>query len=145
MTTKTSHLSGAEIQEAIGRAITTRLQEGADALPHDISERLKVARVQALAKRKLVAETASNPVVLGSAGQASLQMGSGLRNLWTQLGSWLPLLALITGMLVISVMQDDSRARELADVDAELLTDSLPPAAYTDPGFAQFLRNNQEK
>lgn len=145
MTTKTSHLSGAEIQEAIGRAITTRLQEGADALPHDISERLKVARMQALAKRKLVAETANNPVVLGSAGQASLQMGSGLRNLWTQLGSWLPLLALITGMLVISVMQDDSRARELADVDAELLTDSLPPAAYTDPGFAQFLRNNQEK
>lgn len=144
MTTKTSRLSGSDIQHAIGRSIAARLQEGSDALPHDISERLKVARMQALAKRKTVAETANDAVVLG-AGQASLQMGSGLRNLWTQLGSWLPLLALITGMLVIGVMQDDSRARELADVDAELLTDSLPPAAYTDPGFAQFLRNNQEK
>lgn len=144
MTTKTSRLSGSDIQHAIGRSIAVRLQEGSDALPHDISERLKVARMQALAKRKTVVETANDAVVLG-AGQASLQMGSGLRNLWTQLGSWLPLLALITGMLVIGVMQDDSRARELADVDAELLTDSLPPAAYTDPGFAQFLRNNQEK
>ena len=29
---------------------------------------------------------------------------------------------------------------ELEDEDAALLTDELPPAAYTDPGFAQFLK-----
>ena len=143
--TTTSRLSGPEIQHEIARSITARLQEGADALPHDIAERLRVARMQALAKRNLVVQAAGAEVVLGGAGQASLQMGSGLRNLWTQLGSWLPLLALVTGMLVINAVQDDSRAKELADVDTELLTDSLPPAAYTDPGFAQFLRNNQEK
>jgi hypothetical protein len=34
------------------------------------------------------------------------------------------------------------RASEIAAVDAELLTDELPPAAYTDPGFLQFLRSN---
>lgn len=145
MNTRTTRLSDPEIQQAIAQSITSRLQEGADALPHDISERLKAARMQALAKRKVVAQSAGAEVVLGSAGQATLQMGSGLRNLWTQLGSWLPLLALVTGMLLISALQDDYRAKELADVDAELLTDTLPPAAYTDPGFAQFLRNNQEK
>ena len=38
-------------------------------------------------------------------------------------------------------MQVDNRANELAaEVDAALLTDDLPPAAYTDPGFAQFLK-----
>ena len=31
---------------------------------------------------------------------------------------------------------------ELAEVDAALLTDALPPAAYADPGFLQFLKGN---
>ncbi|MDH4449949.1 MAG: DUF3619 family protein [Rhodoferax sp.] len=145
MTTRKSHHSGADIQEAVARAITSRLNESANALPHDISERLKVARMQALAKRKLVAEAVSDSVVLAQSGQATMGMRSGFRNWMTQLGSWLPLLALITGMVVIGIAQDDWTAQEIADVDTELLTDALPPAAYTDPGFAQFLRNNQEK
>jgi hypothetical protein len=37
-------------------------------------------------------------------------------------------------------MQDDNRAEELAAIDSALLTDDLPPAAYTDPGFAQYLK-----
>ncbi|MGI9133334.1 MAG: DUF3619 family protein, partial [Rhodoferax sp.] len=53
--------------------------------------------------------------------------------------SLLPLLALIAGLLTIGFLQDQRRAREVAEVDAELLTDELPPSAYTDPGFAQFL------
>ena len=145
MTTTKAHRSGADMQDAVARAITSRLNDSANALPHDISERLKVARMQALAKRKLVAETVTDNVVFAQAGQATLGMRSGFRNLMTQLGSWLPLLALITGMVVIGIAQDDWTAQEIADVDAELLTDALPPAAYTDPGFAQFLRNNQEK
>jgi hypothetical protein len=28
-------------------------------------------------------------------------------------------------------------------VDAELLADDLPPAAYTDPGFVHFLTTNR--
>lgn len=141
-----AHRSGADIERAVARAIASRLQEGAQALPHDITERLKAARVQAVAKRKIVLESVSaSNVILASAGQAGMQMGSGFKNLWMQLGSWLPLLALITGMLVIDTLQDDFRAQEIADVDIQLLTDPLPPAAYTDPGFAQFLRINQEK
>nr|WP_315471904.1 DUF3619 family protein [uncultured Rhodoferax sp.] len=145
MTSRRMHQSGADIQDAVGRAIGSRLNEGANSLPHDISERLKVARMQALGKRKLIAETAPTDMMLGQAGQATLGMGSSFRNLMTQLGSWLPLLALITGMVVIGIAQDEWTAQEIADVDTELLTDALPPSAYTDPGFAQFLRNNQEK
>ena len=29
-----------------------------------------------------------------------------------------------------------------AEVDAALLTDDLPPAAYADPGFAQYLKSS---
>lgn len=145
MTTRKPHQSGADIQETVARAITSRLNESTSALPHDISERLKVARMQAVAKRKLVAEAVSDNIVLAQAGQATLGVRSGFRNWMTQLGSWLPLLALVTGMIVIGIAQDEWTAQEIADVDTELLTDALPPAAYTDPGFAQFLRNNQEK
>ncbi|MDT7515901.1 DUF3619 family protein [Rhodoferax mekongensis] len=145
MKTTKMHRSSAEIQDAVGRAVTLRLNESADSLPHDITERLKVARMQALAKRKWVAETTSANVVTGQSGEATLQMGSGFRHWMTQLGSWLPLLLLVTGMIVIGLAQDDWTAQEIADVDTELLTNALPPAAYTDPGFAQFLRSNQEK
>jgi hypothetical protein len=31
-------------------------------------------------------------------------------------------------------------AQELAEVDTAILTDELPPNAYTDAGFAQFLK-----
>lgn len=145
MTTKKTHRSGAAIQDALAKAITARLDNGVENLPHEISERLKLARTQAVAKRKLVAEAATSHTVVGNGSQASLSVGSGFHSLWTQLGSWLPLLALVTGMVVIGVAQDEWVAQEIADVDSELLTDALPPAAYTDPGFAQFLRNNQEK
>jgi len=42
---------------------------------------------------------------------------------------------------VIDLAQDGIRISEIADVDTELLTDDLPPAAYTDPGFTQYLRS----
>lgn len=143
--TTTNRRSGTDIQETFAKAVVARLDESTTALPHDISERLKVARTQALSRRKVVADVAVTQLVSQQGSQASLQMGSGLRNIWTQLGSWLPLLLLVTGMVLIEFAQDEWNAQEIADVDAELLTDALPPAAYTDPGFVQFLRSNQDK
>ena len=37
-------------------------------------------------------------------------------------------------------MQDERVAQEMAQIDAALLTDDLPLAAYADPGFSQFLK-----
>jgi hypothetical protein len=42
---------------------------------------------------------------------------------------------------LIHSAQTDRRASELAEVDAALLTDDLPPSAYADPGFVQFLKS----
>ena len=39
--------------DQVGRAISRRLSEHASDLPHDITERLRVARMQAIAQRKL--------------------------------------------------------------------------------------------
>jgi hypothetical protein len=60
-----------------------------------------------------------------------------------RLSSGLALLLLVVGMLGISEAQNELRARELAAVDLALLTDDLPPAAFADPGFLQFLQTDE--
>jgi len=72
-----------------------------------------------------------------------LQWGGVQEGFWNRLASLLPLLALVVGLITIAVLQDELRAREVAEVDAELLTNELPPSAYVDPGFAQYLRVNK--
>ncbi len=132
-------------QDAFGRRVAVRLSEGNAALPHDISERLRVARQQAVAKRKVVVSTVAAGGFVRAGGAAALHFGgdSGL-GLWGRLASTLPLVALVAGLLAISIVQNEDRANEVAEVDAALLTDALPTAAYTDPGFAQFLKTSAE-
>jgi Protein of unknown function (DUF3619) len=130
--------------DALGRAVALCLSESSESLSHDISERLKAARAQAVAKRKImsVQHVAASSVAF-SGGEAAMQFGEPDGGWLNRIASLLPLLALVAGLISITVLQDNDRTRELAEVDAELLTDDLPPAAFTDPGFAQFLRVNQ--
>ncbi|TAH11855.1 MAG: DUF3619 family protein [Curvibacter sp.] len=129
-------------QDDLGHAITLRLDDAARQLPHDVSERLKVARILALEKRRQ-AQLRLAPTIAATGGSIALQMGDGLRGKWRLLGAWLPLLVLVAGLVTIDFVQDDFRAQEIADVDVQLLTDDLPPDAFTDPGFAQYLRLNR--
>lgn len=130
-------------QDDLGRLIALRLGEAAQQLPHDVSERLKAARMLALEKRRQAHVRLASAVVNSGGGSAALQMGGELRGIWRMLGAWLPLFALVVGLVTIDFVQDDFRAQEIADVDVELLTDDLPPDAFTDPGFAQYLRLNR--
>ncbi|MDE2416569.1 MAG: DUF3619 family protein [Burkholderiales bacterium] len=134
-----------DYEDTMGRAIVSKLGESANFLPHDITERLKVARMQALGKRKIVqtqVQTVAGVSVSG--GVLAMHVGSGDHRLWNWVGSLLPLAALVAGLLAISLAQDGIVASEIAAVDTELLTTDLPPVAYTDPGFTQYLRVIQQ-
>ena len=122
--------------DQFGSRVTHRLDEALQGLPRDIGERLRAARVQALASRR-IAEAANAHALIQQGGAALLQGGFGF---WGRAASVLPLLALTVGLFSIGNFQEQLRASELADVDAELLTGDLPPIAYTDPGFAQYLK-----
>lgn len=124
--------------------LTARLSEGSSELPHDISERLRVARMQALAKRKVAPSIRTATVVLGQGGSATLSMGNENPGWWSRLASAVPIFALVVGMLTIYIVQNDNRTDELAEVDSALLTDDLPTAAYTDPGFVEFLKTSRD-
>lgn len=130
-------------EESFGRLIAAKLSHGSANLPHDISERLRVARQQAVAQRKrtqLVTVHKPASSVYGSGGSASMSFDDEGLNLWSRIASFLPLIALLVGLISISMIQNDLRAKELAEVDTALLIDDLPPAAYADAGFAQFLK-----
>lgn len=130
------------LQQRFARKAASYLSASAADLPYEVSERLRAARMQAVSKRKVgKAQTAGGTINAGG-GSASLLWGSSGDGLgwWGRIGSFVPLIALVVGMLVINVVQNDNRAQELAEVDAALLIDDLPPAAFSDPGFVQFLK-----
>jgi len=136
MSTSSSSSVAATPEDRFGRAIAARLSQGQAAVHADISERLRVARQQAVAQRKVEAA----PLIVQSRnGQAAL---AGASLWWARGASVLPLLALVVGLVTISQWQAEERADAIAEVDAALLTDELPTAAYTDPGFRQFLQRD---
>ena len=128
------------LQDRYGLKTAAYLSAGTANLPYDISERLRAARAQAVSVRKVTRTYA----VAASAAQGTgpvLSWGSDEGfSLWNRIGSVLPLIALVVGLLTINSLQTDSFVQELAEVDSALLTDDLPPNAFSDPGFVQFLK-----
>ena len=133
----TMHSQGAQRRhDDFGRRVATRLTAGTADLPHPITERLRAARVQAVAQRKpaLLARPLRGYALAGAG------LGGEMLGFWRRLASALPVMVLVAGLVAIHVVQNEQRASEVAEVDAALLTDDLPPSAYADPGFVEFLR-----
>lgn len=127
------------LADRFGLKIAARLNE--QPLPHDISERLRIARIQAIARMpKLQTQAASNVSMSGGAAVLGGGRFDDSFNLFNRIASALPLLALAAGLVFVNVVTDNDNNREIAGIDVQLLTDDLPPDAHTDAGFAQFLK-----
>lgn len=144
------------LEARFGLRLTSHLEEGARQVPHDIGERLRVARLQALtaarqsaaSKRPTAAAAASVVTVstspAGAATLGRLPGGSDESAWWGRLGWVLPTLVLVAGLLGIGEWQRSEQISLVAQLDAELLGDDLPPTAYADDGFSEFLRKPPE-
>jgi len=131
--------------DQFGRRLAARLDVSAQNLSHDIGERLRVARMQAIAAKRAPAwETATAANIQIQGNLASLQFDFNDGNLWNKFASFLPIAALVIGVFVVFNFQDNQITSELAEVDAKLLLDDLPPTAYTDPGFLKFLQTTND-
>ena len=130
-----------QVQARVGGQLAAVLSEGVRALPHDISERLRFSRGLALAKARemrLAPQTAPVQAAwLNSAG--TLVLGGAFPGLQRAL-SLIPLVMLVAGMVLIDRWATREQVLANADVDTVLLADDLPPTAYQDPGFIEFLR-----
>jgi hypothetical protein len=51
----------------------------------------------------------------------------------------LPFVALVAGLVLIQQLQVQEEIDAAAEIDADLLSDDVPPDAYSDPGFKEFL------
>jgi len=145
---KLPHLTDPDGLEArFGMRVAALLGERARATPPDISERLRFAREQALARAKATRRqeqlaTAPSAVVVGRGRSAALADRPGW---WVKLASAMPLAMLVFGLVAIDRAHDRAQIAAAAEVDAALLSDDLPPAAYTDPGFAEYLKTAQQQ
>jgi hypothetical protein len=140
MRTTPEHLSP---QDQLGMRMAALLEDANQQLPYDISERLRAARTRALeigrAKRtELVA--IADPQVQAN-GSLRLPFQSQTHEIYKLLVSFIPLICLAAGLMLLFEFHNDQAALELAEIDSALLIDDLPPHAYADPAFIDFLKN----
>jgi hypothetical protein len=131
------------LQARFALRVASRLSEQTDKLPHDLSERLRVAREQAVsrARQLRVAQPATAPALQVS--QGSITLGQPVSG-WLRVASTLPLMLLVLGLLLIQHLHNQAEIHAAAEVDAALLADDLPPEAYGDPGFVVFLKQHEQ-
>lgn len=135
--TATSAALEARLAGCMASALTARAQM----LPHDVTERLRVGRSQALDRARQVRlqiSSAQTTVAMAAGGAAAL---GGFGAWWQRAASLTPLIVLVLGILMIENHTLREQVVAAAEIDALLLSDDLPPAAYSDPGFGEFLRN----
>lgn len=121
-------------EAAFAARIRGALDQGASELGAKASRRLYEARCDALRHQ------AAPVAALSLAGVGQLLGDSWHRHY----RGILAFLALAIGAMGVQVWQTVQQADELAEIDSALLTDEVPPSAYTDPDFLEWLQHLSE-
>ena len=131
------------LESRFAMRIASRLNERSQGLGADVSERLRFAREQALSHARLARkDELSVPVGITQAGAALL--GRARSGWWIRVASIVPVFALVGGLIMIQHWQDRNQISVAAEIDSALLADDLPPKAYSDAGFVEFLKTPRE-
>jgi hypothetical protein len=131
------------LQARVALRVTAALSEyQALSVSPDVDARLRFAREQALAAARRVPTTSAiAPAAIGMSGGSAVLGGvPDATPWWLRLGSLLPLAVLLAGLMLIDHHYTRSQIEAAVEVDAAILTDELPPEAYRDRGFVEFLK-----
>jgi len=128
------------IEARLGLRLTGLLSVGTTNLSPDIQERLRFAREQASDRARTLRLAAASSVVHNGGG---ILTAGGPPAWWQRALATLPLAVLVGGLFVVQHASQRELMLAAAEVDAVLLGDTLPPDAYSDPGFAEFLHYPQ--
>ena len=131
------------MQSRFGLRVSARLSTQAETLSADISERLRFAREQALAHARN-ARSVELASTVGVTKSGAAILGQSVSGWWVKVASILPAIALAGGLMLIQHWQDRTQISVAAELDAALLADDLPPKAYSDAGFVEFLKTPRE-
>ena len=141
MNTKSCHPSQ---EQLFGKRIASHLSHGSQQLTQDITERLRASRTRAIASRqdKTFEWANADVLLLESNGSLKSPFSSKAHGFYSLIVSLIPLICLAAGLMLLYEFHNDQTAMELAEIDFALLVDDLPPHAYTDPAFVDFLKNH---
>jgi hypothetical protein len=131
------------LESRIALRLAARLTERTQDIGVDISERLRVARERALERARLAHAATPATSNLGVTTSGAAVLGGGT-DWWVKLASALPLLVLLGGLMLIQQWHTRAQITVAADIDAALLADDVPPNAYSDPGFVEFLKTPRD-
>lgn len=123
----------------LARKITQHLDSGLALMQGDTLSRLQAAREKALA--------AYNPKPQTLFGLAWAGRGHGGKNGGFQplQRAWVPLAALVFGLLLVNYWQSYYQAGDQMEIDAFLLAEDLPVNAYLDNGFEAWLEDSVQQ
>lgn len=121
-------------EQDLAARIARHLDQATDRLPLSVLYKLRAAREAAL-------ERAREPALTHLGG--GLLAGADTRRLFGPLAG----IALLLLMLFYwhSLQQQSSQISELAELDADVLTDDLPVTAYLDQGFEVWLYHHSKR
>ncbi len=120
-------------EREFGHKIKQQLDQTLDLKPAELN-RLKVAREQALARRRVAEPVFALVWVDAVMGRLSNHSGAGIA---------LAGAALIMALFGIQYWQQTPTVEEIVEIDAELLTSDLPINAYLDKSFDTWLKRSQ--
>ena len=138
----TSPAAANTLQTRFALRVAARLSERSHDLEPELGERLRAARERALERARAVRTAEAAPARVGASGGAML-LGGGPR-WWTRVAAVVPAIALIAGLIAIKQLEAEAEISTAAEIDAALLTDDLPPNAYSDAGFAEYLKTPRD-
>jgi hypothetical protein len=130
-------------QDQLGMRMAAILEQGNQNLPYDITERLRAARARAVAASRVsrTEQVAASDIQIQGNGSLRMPFESKTHEIYKLLVSFIPLICLAAGLMLLYEFHNDQAALEAAEIDSALLVDDLPPHAYADPAFIDFLKS----
>ncbi len=125
------------MEERYASRVRQALNQGLQEVPPAAARRLEAARHQALSRQKL----SSAELVLATGRGRGLKLGGDQRFVRNLLSA----AALLVGMWIAFYWHGQQYVSEIGDVDSALLADELPPEAFLDKDFFEWLRDAPEE
>ena len=126
-------------EQQFGSRVRQALNQGTR-LEARITERLRRAREQALEHQRLAPLGQHEPALDWASVSGESALGR-FGNIGSFSVRWiLPTVLMVAGVIGVYAWQQQMRAADIEELDAQLLTDDLPIDAYLDRGFQNWLK-----
>ncbi|MDH5855885.1 DUF3619 family protein [Lampropedia aestuarii] len=121
--------------DRLGQLLAKPLRQNESRVTKDISERLRVARMQAMDAHRVVLAHRTAETAAPSSTAVKKQLAW-----WKKLLAAIPVAAAGAGIVFMQGAVSDDGTGEMIETDLQILSSPVPPSALSDPAFLQYLK-----